>query len=231
MRGSASRASKRKSSSAQRPDSRPGVRLRERRDGACQYRLSRIRCLVLRYTAISGRLRKLLEGKRKLFWAFAGFTFALDQITKLLLWTHTREGRPPVVLVPHLLRIISHDGNVKGALGLGPEGRLVYILLAVLALGLVAGFFLTTDPRNRLVHLALGLLAGGAVGNLVDRAALGFVRDFVDLHWRDTFHWHTFNVADAAICVGFVLILYDSFFPKHREAAAGGEEGAPPAAA
>jgi len=59
------------------------------------------------------------------------------------------------------------------------------------------------------------------MGNLVDRVALGRVRDFIDLHWGDAFHWHTFNVADAAICVGFVLVVVDTLFSRDaRELAA-----------
>jgi signal peptidase II len=164
-----------------------------------------------------GGLGRLVEDQRKLFWTFACATCALDQLTKLLLWTHPGDGHPPVVLIPHLLRIISHEGNVRGALGLGPQGRLFYIAAAAVGLAVVAFFVLTTAPHNRLVHGALGLLAGGAAGNLLDRTMLGFVRDFIDLHWGDAYHWHTFNLADAAICIGFGLVLYDTFFRSRGE--------------
>ncbi|MHC4788580.1 MAG: signal peptidase II [Planctomycetota bacterium] len=175
--------------------------------------------------------RKCIEGRRKLFWAFAAATLAFDQVTKFLLWSHPGERQPPVVLVPHLLRIISHEGNVRGALGLGPQGRLLYVLAAGIGLALVAAFFLTTGPKNAPVHAGLGLLAGGAVGNLLDRLAYGFVRDFIDLHWRDAFHWHTFNVADAAICVGFAIVILDAFWAGRSEpsASAGGEDRPEPA--
>ncbi|MGH7353602.1 MAG: signal peptidase II, partial [Candidatus Rokuibacteriota bacterium] len=52
---------------------------------------------------------------------------------------------------------------------------------------------------------AIGLIFGGAVGNLIDRARFGAVVDFVDVYWR-TWHWWIFNVADAAISVGVVLL-------------------------
>jgi signal peptidase II len=54
---------------------------------------------------------------------------------------------------------------------------------------------------------ALGLLIGGAVGNGVDRLAHGAVVDFLLLHYG-TFEWYVFNVADAAITVGVVLLVY-----------------------
>ncbi len=157
-------------------------------------------------------LRRLLRARRKLFWLLAVGTLALDQLSKLALWSHPREGRPAVVVIPHVLRLISHEGNLRGALGLGPATPLFYVVAALIGLAVILGFVFTTEPDRALPHVALGLLAGGAVGNLIDRAALGFVRDFIDLHWGESLHWHTFNVADAAICAGFVLVLYDAFF-------------------
>jgi signal peptidase II len=157
------------------------------------------------------------QGRRKLFWTLAGCTFVVDQVTKFLLWQHPGGSRPDIVLIPHVLRIISHAGNVRGALGLGPSGPLFYIIAALVGLAAVVAFFLATDPRKGLAHAALGMLAGGAVGNVLDRAVLGVVRDFIDLHWGESLHWHAFNVADAAICTGFVLILYDTFFVKDDE--------------
>ena len=57
---------------------------------------------------------------------------------------------------------------------------------------------------------ALGLIIGGAVANIIDRIRFGAVFDFIDIHAYG-YHWPAFNVADAAICVGVVLILVDGF--------------------
>jgi signal peptidase II len=56
--------------------------------------------------------------------------------------------------------------------------------------------------------VGLGLILGGATGNLIDRARLGYVVDFLDLYWRNH-HWPTFNVADVGITVGVFLLLID----------------------
>jgi signal peptidase II len=62
--------------------------------------------------------------------------------------------------------------------------------------------------------VGLGLILGGAIGNLIDRARLGYVVDFLDLYWRGH-HWPTFNVADVGISVGVVLLVIDmAFSPK-----------------
>ena len=52
----------------------------------------------------------------------------------------------------------------------------------------------------------LALLLAGIVGNLIDRVRLGEVVDFLDFHWGDRFTWPTFNLADAAICIGAALL-------------------------
>ena len=57
-----------------------------------------------------------------------------------------------------------------------------------------------------LQQLAFGLILGGAAGNLIDRARLGYVVDFVDLRLNDTLRWYVFNVADASICIGVGLL-------------------------
>jgi len=57
---------------------------------------------------------------------------------------------------------------------------------------------------------SLGLILGGAVGNLADRVRLGQVVDFLDFHYAG-FHWPAFNVADAAITIGAVLMIVATF--------------------
>ena len=70
-----------------------------------------------------------------------------------------------------------------------------------------------------MTQAALGLILGGAVGNLIDRARLGYVIDFLDIYWR-RFHWPAFNVADIAISAGVILLalelLREPGKPNHR---------------
>jgi signal peptidase II len=62
--------------------------------------------------------------------------------------------------------------------------------------------------------VALSLILGGAIGNLIDRLFYGYVIDFLDVYYG-TYHWPAFNIADSAITIGVVLMLWDSF--KTRE--------------
>jgi len=87
------------------------------------------------------------------------------------------------------------------------------ILATVLAMGAVLAYIAYLPCRGA-APVGLGLILGGAIGNLIDRARLGYVVDFIDLYWRHH-HWPTFNIADIGISVGVVLLLIDMVFsPK-----------------
>jgi signal peptidase II len=83
-------------------------------------------------------------------------------------------------------------------------------------LALVVGVFITVwmlrlTVEKKMLGIALSFVLGGAVGNLIDRVLYGYVVDFIDVH-VGAWHWPAFNVADSAICLGAVLIVYDALF-------------------
>jgi signal peptidase II len=132
----------------------------------------------------------------------AAAVVALDQLSKL--WaTHTLEDGPTYLIGSVRLALTT---NTAGAFGLGGS----YVpFLAVGALGLVIWMAATGEATKRpLASIAAGLVLGGAIGNLLDRVfrSPGFLRgaviDFVDLRW-----WPVFNLADAAITCGCILLL------------------------
>jgi len=71
-------------------------------------------------------------------------------------------------------------------------------------------------PQQWMLALALALVLGGAVGNLIDRLYLGYVIDFIQLYYK-SFYWPAFNVADSAISVGAVLLIWDALFGKSKD--------------
>lgn len=87
----------------------------------------------------------------------------------------------------------------------------------------IVGFLLRwmAKAETRRVALALGAIIGGAVGNMVDRFRFGAVADFFDAH-AFGWHWYVFNVADAAIVLGVVVLAWDALFPPK----AGGKQTA-----
>ena len=96
--------------------------------------------------------------------------------------------------------------------GAGGWQRWFFIAVSTLvSIGIV--WMLRAHPRERLLSFALALVLGGALGNLYDRVTLGKVVDFVQLHAAG-YYWPAFNVADSAISVGVVLLIWDSFRGK-----------------
>lgn len=89
-----------------------------------------------------------------------------------------------------------------------PFKTVVLMVVAGGALAGVAWYAATLPDDNRIARIGIAGVLGGAIGNLVDRATAGYVLDFVDAYWGN-WHFWAFNVADAAISVGVVLMLLD----------------------
>lgn len=135
----------------------------------------------------------------------------LDQVTKAFI-----KARLPlhesVTVIPGFFDL-THVRNTGAAFGMLNSIEFAYkpavmIAVALVALAAVASYALTLPPEQRVARYGLALILGGAVGNLIDRATMGYVLDFVDVYWRGVHFW-AFNVADSAITVGVVLMLLD----------------------
>jgi len=149
-----------------------------------------------------------------LFGLVAGICLVLDQITKYVV----RETIKPLgyagrqVIDEHfVLRFSENTGVAFGMLQSLPGGRVILTIVALFALFLVVQYLRRTDPSHTRLQWGLGLVAGGALGNLVDRIALGGVTDFlvVDLGFWPLNPWPAFNVADAALVIGVGIMAID----------------------
>jgi len=93
--------------------------------------------------------------------------------------------------------------------------KVILSLIAALALVGISVLAMRTAPDERTKRIAFALIAGGALGNLVDRLHDGAVTDFV--RWRIHDHrWPIFNVADAALLVGVILLMLDGLRARRR---------------
>ena len=135
----------------------------------------------------------------------------LDQLTKEIVrrTIPLGEHRP---VIDGLLDI-THVQNTGAAFGIlnaadFPYKAAVMIGIAAIALVAIAAYATQLGFHERLARLGLCLILGGAFGNLIDRAVAGYVVDFVDIYWGNAHFW-AFNVADAAITTGAVLVLLD----------------------
>jgi signal peptidase II len=136
-------------------------------------------------------------------WARAAVTVlvvvALDQVTKHLVDASLDRGESVNVFFGLDITNTRNRGVAFGALE--GKGAVVGVLIALALVALVAWF--ATNAGRAWLWLPVGLLLGGAIGNLVDRAREGAVTDFID----PTF-WPAFNLADSAIVVGVLGLLY-----------------------
>jgi signal peptidase II len=93
--------------------------------------------------------------------------------------------------------------------------RWVFSVLAVVVSITLIVWLARLERRAALMAAALALILGGALGNVIDRLRLGYVIDFVQVHWHEHY-FPAFNVADAAITVGAGLLLLDAFLSSRR---------------
>jgi signal peptidase II len=98
----------------------------------------------------------------------------------------------------------------------GAFGRWFFVVLAGAAAIAVLFYFFSTPRNDDRILGACALLLAGILGNLTDRVRLGFVIDFIQLH-AGQYHWPTFNVADASISFGALLLAYDLIFASRKE--------------
>jgi signal peptidase II len=96
----------------------------------------------------------------------------------------------------------------------GAFGRWFFVGLAIMAAAAVFYYFVRTPRNDDRAMGACALLLAGIAGNLTDRARLGYVIDFIVLH-AHSYHWPTFNVADASITIGEFLLAFDLVFDKY----------------
>jgi signal peptidase II len=139
------------------------------------------------------------ERSWRLALATTGVVLALDQVTKQLATASVERGDKVNVFFGLDLANSRNTGVAFGALESG--GAVVGVLIGV-TLALLLGYF-ALRPTMPWLWLPTGLLVGGALGNLADRAREGAVIDFVDPSF-----WPAFNLADAAIVIGVLSLLY-----------------------
>lgn len=135
--------------------------------------------------------------------------FLIDQITKQIV-AERMARHESLELIPNLLNL-TYIHNRGAVFGLGSGVTSPYLswglsILSVLSLVIILIYFLRLPSGTPKLYSGLAFVLGGAVGNLFDRLTLGYVIDFIDLHWFD-YHWPFFNVADSSICVGVGLLL------------------------
>jgi signal peptidase II len=135
----------------------------------------------------------------------------LDQGSKLLV-DNTMQLYQSIPLLPFFkLTYVHNTGAAFSFLSeAGGWQRWFFAGLALVISVIIAVWLSRLEKYETLLAVSLSLILGGAVGNLIDRLAYGYVIDFLDVYYG-TWHWPAFNIADSAITLGVALMLLESF--------------------
>ncbi len=143
--------------------------------------------------------------------ALAALIVLLDQATKLIAEQTLRFGERVNLLPVFDLTLVYNRGAAFSFLAQG-DGWQRWLLsgIAVAAIVFIVWLMRTQAQDSRRMMLALTLILAGAVGNLIDRLAYGHVVDFLLFYWHP-WYYPAFNIADAAITVGAILLIWDEW--------------------
>ena len=153
--------------------------------------------------------------KRYLGFLVALVVFGLDQLAKWIVTgpLHIQDMEHYYLLPFFQLTYTQNIGISLGLLNATTEtGRWMLVALTSAIAGGVTVWMLR--EKNRIDQLALGMVLGGALGNILDRARHGYVVDFADLHFGAWRPFLIFNVGDAAISIGVVILLLRAFMSR-----------------
>jgi signal peptidase II len=161
--------------------------------------------------------------RRNIGWGVAVLVLLVDQLAK---WFISGPLQLPYVGSIELLPIfrlqwVANHGVSMGILRAGSDAQRWALTLATAAIAAAVALWLWREKRM-MDRIALGLVLGGAAGNIVDRVRLGYVTDFLNLHFGAWSPFLVFNIADAAISIGVALLVLRAFIT--RDATAPSEE-------
>lgn len=153
--------------------------------------------------------------------ALSLLVIVLDQWTKWIA-VAALDYLTPVPVLPGLNWTLVH--NEGGAFSFlsdhGGWQRWFFLIVASVVTVALVEWLRRTARQQWILCLPLSLLIGGAIGNLIDRARLGYVIDFVDVYYG-SWHWPAFNVADSGITVGIVMLIAYELFGRGRDSGPG----------
>jgi len=149
---------------------------------------------------------------KKLFIFIAAAGFALDRLSKFLIRENLDLGESITVIGKFFH--LTHITNTGIAFGMAAGNNIFFIVISLVILSLLIYFFVKTRHPRELLPLAL--IASGAAGNIYDRIIYGSVCDFLEfnLGFPPFNPWPIFNVADAMVTVGGVILFYLEFIRK-----------------
>lgn len=139
--------------------------------------------------------------------------FVVDQASKFYFDSSLSMYQQIVIIPDYFSWTLAYNTGAAFSFLAGASGwqRWLFALIAVAVSAVLVVWLKRLKPEETWLAAALALVLGGALGNLVDRVLLGHVVDFILLHWQHRWYFPAFNLADAAITLGAILLALDMF--------------------
>lgn len=151
------------------------------------------------------------SGSQQAFYAWLGTSaliLIIDQLTKIIAKNNLFEGvARPVTSFLNWTLVYNPGAAFSFLAQAGGWQRWFFTGLGLIAAAVMI-WLIKKNTQQTLFCLAMSLILSGAIGNVIDRIAYGAVVDFVDVHYMG-WHWPAFNIADSAITVGVILLIFD----------------------
>ena len=143
---------------------------------------------------------------------FSVLIVVLDQLSKSIVHS-SMNLYDSFSVIPYLLNF-TYIRNEGIAFGINfPGGKIFFIIFPILITFYLISLLKNKEFEDNPSQIALYLIIGGAVGNILDRIFRGYVVDFIDVHINGN-HWYVFNIADSAVTIGLLFLLYSSIIIK-----------------
>jgi len=164
----------------------------------------------------------ILAARGKLAWLWVSALVAvLDQLTKYLATANLEYARPVELLPVFDLTLLHNTGAAFSFLAsAGGWQRWFFALLASVVSVVLVVWIKRLKAHETWLAIALALVLGGALGNLYDRVVLGYVVDFISVHYQQRY-FPAFNLADSAITAGAIMLIIDTLWLSRRQSSLG----------
>lgn len=158
-----------------------------------------------------------MQSTGKLIWLWLTIVVVLlDQLSKHLATAFLEFARPVEILPVFDLTLLHNTGAAFSFLaGAGGWQRWLFALLATVVSVVLVVWLKRLKANETWLAIALALVLGGALGNLYDRVVLGYVVDFISIHYQ-RHYFPAFNVADSAITIGAAMLIIDTVWLSRR---------------
>lgn len=170
-------------------------------------------------TVLVGLLRKnrFLQRLLLMLMVVTG-VIVLDQLSKSIALAHlSRVYSLKVIDGFFSLTLVLNTGVAFGLFSQSPAAWKAVALLLLSGVTVIAllWYYFFVEDLSRWMRVAFCLIVGGALGNMIDRFRFSKVIDFLDFYWHN-YHWPAFNLADAAISAGVILLLFDTLIGSRK---------------